>query len=73
MLKIYTCLKCRGCCREFILLTSEMKSTINEGKYLACPYCGNKRIREELATDDLRGVAKARSYRKVNGRIREIK
>jgi len=50
-----------------------MKSAINEGKYLACPYCGNERIREELATDDLREVMKERKYKKVNGRMRQVK
>lgn len=71
MLNIYTSYICRGCSREFILITSELQSAINTGKYLACPYCGNKRIRKELATDDLREVSKARSYKRVNGAIHQ--
>ncbi len=73
MLNIYTSYICRGCSREFILITSELESAINTGKYLACPYCGNKKIRKELATDDLRDVSKARSYKRVNRRVREVK
>lgn len=64
MLNIYTSYICRGCSREFILITSELQSAINTGKYLACPYCGNKRIKKELATDDLREVMKSRSYKR---------
>lgn len=73
MLKIYTSFKCRGCCRGFILITLELQSAINTGKYLACPYCENKRIRKELATNDLREVMKAGKYkRNSRGAIEQI-
>lgn len=71
MLNIYTSYICRGCSREFILITSEVQSAINTGKYLACPYCGGRHIRKELATDDLREVMKSRHYKRVNGAIHQ--
>ncbi|WP_404988183.1 FmdB family zinc ribbon protein [Clostridium culturomicium] len=72
MLDIYISYKCMECKREFILLTDEMISSVKNGKYVACPYCGNKKVKVQERTDDLREVAKARSYKRVNGRIREI-
>lgn len=69
---IYTSYICKSCKREIVLLTDELESTLREGKYLACSHCGSKRLVKELVTDDLREVAKARSYKRVNGRIRQI-
>ncbi|HAR84946.1 MAG TPA: hypothetical protein DCR69_04385 [Clostridium sp.] len=68
---MYASYACGGCNREFILLTSELRNAVNSGKYLACPYCGGRHIRKELATDDLREVMKARKYKRVNSRIRQ--
>lgn len=72
MLDIYISYKCKGCNREFILLTQEMVSAINQGKYVACPYCNNKRVKIQQSTDDLREVTKARSYKRINGRLRQL-
>lgn len=73
MLNIYTSYICRGCSREFILITSEVQSAINTGKYLACPYCGSRRVKKELVTGDLREVMKARRYkRNSRGSIEQI-
>lgn len=72
MLDIYISYKCMGCKSEFILLTDEMISSVKNGKYVACPYCGNKKVKVQETTDDLREVTKARSYKRVNGRMREI-
>lgn len=41
-----------------------MRSSVNSGKYIACPYCGARCVRKELATDDLREVMKARKYKR---------
>ena len=69
---IYTSYKCKSCSKEIVLLTDELESTLREGKYLACSHCGSRKLAKELATDDLREVTKARSYKRVNGRIRQI-
>lgn len=69
---IYTAYKCRRCNKEVILITDEVQTTLKADKYLACSHCGSKRLVKELVTDDLREVAKARSYKRVSGRIREI-
>ncbi|WP_346890734.1 hypothetical protein [Clostridium sp. UBA3887] len=73
MLNIYTSYICRVCSREFILITSEVQSASNTGNYLACPYCGSRRMRKGLVTDDLREVMKARRYkRNSRGAIEQI-
>lgn len=41
-----------------------MRSSVNSGKYIGCPYCGGRYIRKEIATDDLREVMKARKYKR---------
>jgi len=41
-----------------------MRSSVNSGKYIACPYCGGRYIRKELITNDLREVMKARKYKR---------
>ncbi|GEM_PF-596112 len=70
---IYTSYRCKGCNKDIILVTSEVENTLGQGKYISCSHCGCKKLRKELATDDLREVSKARSYKRVNGRIREVK
>ena len=69
----YTSYRCRGCNKEIILITSEVQSTLGLGKYLNCSHCGCRNIKKETITDDLREVMKARSYKKINGRIKEIR
>ncbi|MDU4890977.1 MAG: hypothetical protein E6344_18250 [Clostridium sp.] len=69
---IYTSYICKSCKREIVLLTDELESTLREGKYISCSHCGSKRLVKELVTDDLREVTKARSYKRVSGRIRQI-
>lgn len=74
MLDIYISYKCKGCNREFILITSEMVSAINQGKYVACPYCGNKNVKVQSSSDDLRDVMKARSYkRNRHGALEQVR
>lgn len=67
MLKIYTAYKCKGCGRTFILLTSEMIAAIGQGKYIACPICGNQNIKVTKASDNLRECMEERSYYRAKG------
>lgn len=68
----YIAYKCKGCSKEVILLTEEMKRTIAIGKYIACPHCGCKKLTEINQTDDLRECMKARKYkRNSNGAIQQ--
>lgn len=69
---IYTSYKCKSCSKETILITDEVQNTLNQDRYLACSHCGSRKLAKELVTDDLREVTKARSYKRVNGRIRQI-
>lgn len=69
---IYTSYKCKSCSKETILITDEVQNTLKQDRYLACSHCGSRKLVKELVTDDLREVAKARSYKRVSGRIRQI-
>lgn len=69
---IYTSYKCKSCSKETILITDEVQNTLKQDRYLACSHCGSRKLAKELVTDDLREVTKARSYKRVNRRIREI-
>lgn len=68
---MYTSYKCKSCNKEIILITDEIHDSLKNNKYLACSHCGSKKLIKELVTDDLREVAKARSYKRVNGRLRQ--
>ncbi|MDP4146965.1 MAG: hypothetical protein Q8936_21245 [Bacillota bacterium] len=70
---IYVGYICRGCGKETILITEEADRTLTEGKYIACAHCGCKKIVKENTTNDLRETMKSRSYKRVNGRLRETK
>lgn len=71
MESMYTSYKCKSCNKEIILITDEIHDSLKNNKYLACSHCGSKKLIKELVTDDLREVAKARSYKRVNGRLRQ--
>lgn len=71
MESIYTSYKCKSCNKEIVLLTDEIHNTLKQDKYLACSHCGSRNLVKELVTDDLREVAKARSYKRVSGRLRQ--
>jgi len=72
MLSIYTSYKCRTCSKEFILLTEDIDN-MDKNKYVACPYCNSKRVSKQKETDDLRECMKERSYKKINGAIRQLR
>lgn len=60
----YSGYKCKGCGKEIILITSEVDSSINLGRYISCSHCGCKRLTKEKETDDLREVMSARRYKR---------
>jgi DNA-directed RNA polymerase subunit RPC12/RpoP len=72
MLNMYTSYKCSKCKLEFILLTEDL-SKVSKDRYLVCPYCSSKNISKEKATDDLRQCMKEKSYRRVNGALRQVR
>ena len=73
MNSIYTSYKCKSCCKETILITDEVNKTIASGRYISCAHCNSKKLREEKSTDDSREIVRSRSYKRINGRIRETR
>ncbi|MGL4742665.1 MAG: hypothetical protein ACRC41_18070 [Sarcina sp.] len=69
--KYYSSYECRKCKREIILINDDIKSALDEFKYIACPYCACKNIKVLKEEDSLRDVMKARSYKRVRGALRE--
>ena len=69
---IYTSYKCKSCSKETILITDEVYNTLKQDRYLACSHCGSRKLVKVLVTDDLREVAKARSYKRVGRRLRQV-
>lgn len=70
MLNLYTSYRCRTCKLEFIALTEDIDKMAKD-RYLACPYCSSKRLDKESAADSLKECMKERSYRRVNGALRQ--
>ncbi|MGL4730346.1 MAG: hypothetical protein ACRCW0_02025 [Clostridium sp.] len=70
MVKVYTSYKCVGCKKEFVLLTQTVE---NFKGYLTCPYCNNRKIKELEMSDSLKECMSERSYKKVNGVIRQVR
>ena len=68
---MYTSYICKSCKKEFILISSEMLAAINTGKYIGCPYCGNKRVKPSNPMDSLRECMEARSYKRVHGALKQ--
>lgn len=61
---MYTSYERRKCRKEIILLTEEVQATLRQGKYLSCPHCGCRNLKEENITDSLKECMKARSYKR---------
>ena len=72
MESIYTSYKCKRCKKETIVITEEEQRTLKEGKYISCAHCGSKHIVKEKTTDDLREIMTVRSYKRVNGALRQM-
>lgn len=69
----YTSYKCRGCNNEIILITEEVKRTLEASKYISCSHCGCKNLGTEKVTDDLRECMNHAAYKKVRGAIRQVR
>lgn len=71
MESIYTSYTCKRCKKETILITEEIEETLKEGGYISCAHCGNKKVVKEKVTDNLKDIMKERSYKRVNGALRQ--
>lgn len=71
MLKIYTAYKCKGCRRTFILVTQEMLNSMGSINFIACPYCGCKKINPVKEAEDLRDCMTADSHIRHKGAIKQ--
>lgn len=69
----YTSYKCKGCKKEIILITEEVKRTLTLGKYISCSHCGCKNLIIEKVTEDLRECMDHAAYKKVRGAIRQVR
>lgn len=72
MENIYTILLCKRCKKTTILLTDEVKDTINNRKYLSCAHCGGKRFSNEQSTNNAKECMKSNHYKRVKGYIRQV-
>ncbi|WP_142413079.1 hypothetical protein [Hathewaya massiliensis] len=68
MLSIYTSYKCCTCGKEFVLLSEDLG---NMKGYLVCPYCSSRKVKRENIADNLKECMNERSYRRINGAIRQ--
>ena len=50
---------------------SEDIQKMDKGRYLACSYCNSQRVNKEKTSDDLKECMRERSYKRVNGAIRQ--
>lgn len=58
MQSTYIDYKCKGCNKEMILLTEDIIKALNQGKYLACVYCGCKKLKKIKETDEFKQLFK---------------
>ena len=72
MESIYTTYRCKRCKKETIVITAEEWQTLKEGHYINCSHCGSKHIVKEKTTDDPREVMIERSYKRINGALRQM-
>ena len=70
MLSIYSSYICCSCRKEFVLLTEDVQS-MDRNRYLVCPYCSSQKIRKQHMADNLKECMQERSYKRVNGAIRQ--
>ena len=73
MEKLYTSYKCIGDNKEFVLMTEDVTRVLSQGKYIACPYCGCRKVRKLKETDSFKECMESRTYKRVRGAIQEIK
>lgn len=68
-MKEYISYICKSCGRTFILISYE----INRSGYIKCPHCSSRKIKESIATDDLRECIKHSAYKKIHGALRQVR
>ena len=54
MQNIYRTYKCGSCKREIVLLIEDVNKAINNGRYLACAYCGCRHLKKIKETDSMK-------------------
>lgn len=64
----YLCIRCK---KEFVLLSEDVQASVSKDKYIACPYCGSKKVKKIKETDSIRECMSSRSYKRVNGAIHQ--
>lgn len=64
-MKEYIAYRCSRCKSEIILLTKDMLKNISK-RYIACSYCGNKKLNLLGEYDDLKEAIKAGEIDKRN-------
>ena len=72
MLSMYTSYKCKSCGKQLVLISEEVESMCKD-RYLACSYCGSRRIDKQKASDSLKECMSEHSYRRCNGRVQQTR
>lgn len=71
----YIIYRCKTCNKVFLLLTSDVKHSERESKYLTCPYDGRHKslsvIGKVSRYGEIKGCMDHDSYVKVAGRMRQ--
>lgn len=72
MLNIYTSYVCVSCKNQLVLLTEELDN-MSKDKYLACPYCGCRRIIKQKTNNSLKECMSHSAYQRVNRAVRQVR
>ena len=73
MESIYIGYKCEICKREMVLPSEDVRAAKQQGRYLACAYCGCKILNKTKETDDLRKCFSHSTYRRQHGAVRQVR
>ncbi|WP_326514798.1 hypothetical protein [Clostridium intestinale] len=65
----YTVYECISDKKEFILITEELEAASREGKYITCPYCNSKRVKNVGTSNSIKECMRERSYKRIHGVI----
>lgn len=66
----YLCIRCK---KEFVLLSEDVQASVSKDKYIACPYCGSKKVKKIKETDSIKECMSAHSYRREGGALKQIR
>ncbi len=61
----YICNRCKG---EFVLLKEQLNKFTGK---ISCPYCDSRNVKKQTVGDVLKECMQERSYKRVNGALRE--